>query len=175
MSDPPGCVRGELEPLAPIEFLDRSDEPEISLLDEVQQVEAPTGVPLGNGDNKPQIAPNELDLGLVSLPDVANEFDPLLGGDERIACQFQLSALTALDDPGEANFILCREQIMGRYRLEVKTDGVPDRRFPCSACHTTPVIGIPRHDSSNPEVITARPFRQEACTICCTPPTDSEQ
>ena len=47
LTNPPGCVRGELVALGVIEFLDRSDKAEVSLLDQVQEQHAAPGIPLG--------------------------------------------------------------------------------------------------------------------------------
>ncbi len=44
---PPGGVGGELEALAPVELLDGPDQPQIPLLDEVEDVEPPAHVTLG--------------------------------------------------------------------------------------------------------------------------------
>jgi hypothetical protein len=37
LSDPPGCIGGELEALAPVELLDGVHQAEVALLDEVQE------------------------------------------------------------------------------------------------------------------------------------------
>ena len=42
LADPPSGVRGELETLAPVELLDRMDQAEVALLDEVRQRQART-------------------------------------------------------------------------------------------------------------------------------------
>ena len=48
LANPPCGVGGELEPLAPVEFLNGADESEISLLYEVEKVQPATRVSLGD-------------------------------------------------------------------------------------------------------------------------------
>jgi hypothetical protein len=55
LADPPGGVRGELVAAAVVELLDRADEAERALLDEVQEREAAAQVALGDGDDEAQV------------------------------------------------------------------------------------------------------------------------
>jgi len=138
LANPPCCVCRELETFAPIEFLDCPNQSEVALLYEVEKIQSAACIPFGDGDHEPEIASDELAFGVVCLPDVANEDDTLLHVDVRVTCELLFGILAALDDACQPYLILCREEIVCRYRFEVQTDRIGDRSFPCSACHTTP-------------------------------------
>src|SRR5262249_57905170 len=55
LPDPPGRVRRELVPAAPVELLHGAVEPKRSLLDEVEEGDAKTAVALGDRDDKPKV------------------------------------------------------------------------------------------------------------------------
>ena len=55
LADPPRGVRRELEALAVVELLDRPDQPEVALLDQVEQRQAAAHVLLGDRDDQPQV------------------------------------------------------------------------------------------------------------------------
>ena len=59
LADPPGGVGGELEALAPVELLDRVDEPEVALLDQVEQRQTGALVPLGDRHHQAEVAVGE--------------------------------------------------------------------------------------------------------------------
>ena len=67
LADPPGGVRGELEPLAPVELLDGVHQAEVALLDQVQQGQARRLVLLGDRHDQPQVRLHERLLGLLAL------------------------------------------------------------------------------------------------------------
>ena len=67
LPDPPGRIRGELESFSPIELLDRPDEPEVAFLNEIQQVQPPARIPLGDRDHQPEVRPDERGLGRLPL------------------------------------------------------------------------------------------------------------
>src|SRR5205814_29606 len=70
LPDPPGGVGGELVALRPVELLDRPDEPDRALLDEVQEVHPRALVTLGPVDNETQVGLDHFPLGrLVTLGD----------------------------------------------------------------------------------------------------------
>ncbi len=56
LTDPPGGVGREAEAALRIELLQRVDQAEVPLLDEVEQRQAPVGVMLGNRHDEPQVA-----------------------------------------------------------------------------------------------------------------------
>ena len=55
LPDPPGRIRRELEPAAPVELLDRAVETERSLLDQVEERDAETAIALGDRDDQTEV------------------------------------------------------------------------------------------------------------------------
>ena len=62
LPDPPGRVGRELEALGVVELLDGADQPEVALLDQVQQRHAAAGVALGQRDDQPQVGLEQVRL-----------------------------------------------------------------------------------------------------------------
>jgi hypothetical protein len=58
LTDPPRCVRGELESTSPIESINRSHEAEGRLLDEILKIAAAILVLLRDGDRKSNVRLN---------------------------------------------------------------------------------------------------------------------
>ncbi len=81
LPDPPGGVRRELEALGVVELLDRADQPEVALLDEVGQTHPATGVLLGDADDQAQVGLEHVLLGLLALPDDVLQVGLELRGD----------------------------------------------------------------------------------------------
>ena len=65
LADPPGRVGGELEALAVVELLDRADQAEVALLDQVEQVQAAAHVALGDGHDQAQVGLDQRVLGVL--------------------------------------------------------------------------------------------------------------
>ena len=79
LADPPGGVGGKLVALGPVELLDRSDQADRALLDEVQEVHTGALVALGPVDDEAQVRLDHLPLGrLVTLGDAPAQVE-LLG------------------------------------------------------------------------------------------------
>src|SRR5205814_8408625 len=97
LADPPGGVGGELEATAPVEFLDRADQAEVALLDQVEQREATARVALGDRDDEAQV-----------------------GLHQRVLRRH----VVALGAAGEAHLVLAREQADLADLLEVEPDAV---------------------------------------------------
>ncbi len=68
LADPPGGVGGELEALRVVELLDRLDEAEVALLNEVEEEHPAADIALGDGDDQTQVRLGELLLGLFHRP-----------------------------------------------------------------------------------------------------------
>ena len=69
--------------LAVVEFLDRADQPQIPLLDKVEEAHAVGVVPLGDGNYQPQVGFRKLVLGAdVASLDAFGQGDFLLGGQQ---------------------------------------------------------------------------------------------
>jgi hypothetical protein len=67
LADPPGRVGGELVALGVVELLDRTDQAEVALLDEVQEEHPATGVALGERDDEAQVGLEQVVLGLLAV------------------------------------------------------------------------------------------------------------
>src|SRR5512134_467436 len=63
MADPPACIRGKPKPATVIETLDRLDEPNVALLNEVDKRHATMIETTGNGDDEPQVRFHECIFG----------------------------------------------------------------------------------------------------------------
>ena len=84
LADPPGGVRRELEALAVVELLDRADQPERPLLDQVEEREPAAEVALRDRDDEAQVRLDHLRLrGHVAALDPLGQVDLLVGGEER--------------------------------------------------------------------------------------------
>ena len=68
LADPPGRIRRELVPLGIIELLDGSDQPQVALLDQVQEQHPPSDVALGDRDDQAQVRLDQLLLGQLTIP-----------------------------------------------------------------------------------------------------------
>ena len=85
LPDPPGRVRRELEAASPVELLDRADEPERALLDEVEEREALVAVVLRDRDDEPEVRLDHPLLRLhVAALDPLRELDLLRGGQQLV-------------------------------------------------------------------------------------------
>src|SRR4029079_17281346 len=67
MADPPRGVGPELQVLGVVEPVDRTDQPEVALLDQVQEEHAAAGVTLGERDDKRQVGLDQVVLGALSV------------------------------------------------------------------------------------------------------------
>ena len=67
LADPPRRVRRELEALRVVELLDRTDQPEVALLDEVEQRHPATDVALGDRHDEAQVGLGELAAGELAV------------------------------------------------------------------------------------------------------------
>ena len=68
LPDPPGRVRAELVPLAPVELLDGPDQPEVPFLNQVQEQHAAADVLLGDADDEAQVGLDQAALRLLVPP-----------------------------------------------------------------------------------------------------------
>ena len=66
LADPPRGVGGELEALGVVELVDRPHQPEVALLDQVEQLHAAAGVTLGDRHDQAQVGLGELALGALA-------------------------------------------------------------------------------------------------------------
>src|SRR6266536_3022469 len=127
LPDPPGRVRGELETFGVVELLDRTDQPEVSLLDQIQQEHAAADVAPGDGDDQPQVGLDQLLLGQLALP-----LDPLQLADARAGgglVELGGGGLALLDRLGEDDLLLGGQQRDLADLLEVHPHRIVGRRL----------------------------------------------
>ena len=67
LPDPPGGIGGELEAAPELELVDGLHQANVAFLDEVEELQAPVGVLLGDGDDEAQVGLGHLALGLARL------------------------------------------------------------------------------------------------------------
>src|SRR3954447_20154094 len=85
LSDPEGRVRREAEALAPVELLDRADEPQHPLLDQVTEGKALALIAARVRDHQAEVGVDHAFLGSqVPALDALGEFDLLAGLQERV-------------------------------------------------------------------------------------------
>src|SRR5690606_20338123 len=84
LTDPPGGVGAELEPLPVLELLDGLDEAQVPLLDQVQERHPPAHIPLGDAHHQAQVGLDQLPPGLlVALLDPLGELHLFFRRQER--------------------------------------------------------------------------------------------
>ena len=83
LADPPGRVGRELVAAPVVELLDGADQPERTLLDQVQERQAAAEVALGDRDDQPQVGLDHVLLGgHVAALDALGERRPPVGGEQ---------------------------------------------------------------------------------------------
>lgn len=124
LTDPPGGVRGELVALGVVELLDRADQTEVALLDEVQEEHAAAGVTLGQGDHQTEVGLQEVVLGAAAVLGDDLQLALELGGELVGVGQLVLGEQAGLDAFGELDLLLGVEEGDLADLLEVVLDGV---------------------------------------------------
>ena len=114
LTDPPRGVGGELVALGVVELLDRADQAEVALLDQVQERHAAAGVALGQRDDEAQVGLEQVVLRAVAVAADPEVVAALRGG-ELLARLGELGHLlravqAGLDALGELDFFLGVEQ-----------------------------------------------------------------
>ena len=67
LADPPGRIGAELIAALVFEFIHRFHQPDIPLLDQVQELQAPVGIFFGDGDHQTQVGLDQLIFGQLGL------------------------------------------------------------------------------------------------------------
>ena len=88
LADPPRGVSGELEALCVVELVDRPHQPEVALLDQIEEGQSPVAVALGDRHDEAKVGLNEL---VLRLEPVAHE--PLVAGNPAGVEQVRLGPL----------------------------------------------------------------------------------
>src|SRR5581483_9282870 len=122
LPDPPGRVGRELVALPVVELLDRADEAEASLLDEVEEAEAAAEVALRDRDDEAEVRLDHLRLRRhVAALDALREGDLLVGGQEGYLADLAEVEAEAVERrlDGEVE-LRRRELVLFRLRLLVR-------------------------------------------------------
>ena len=125
LADPPGCVGGELEALAPVELLDRVHEAKVAFLDEVEQRETRRLVLLCDGHHETKVGLHERALRVFTLTSLPAKL-AFLGRRDVFATLFEGRSCsgTRLDGFGQSNFIIFGQQRVLANVGQIKTDKV---------------------------------------------------
>ena len=110
LADPPGRVRRELEPAAPVELLDGAVEAERALLDEIEERHAEPAIALRDRDDEPEVRLDHHALGDgVAALDALRERDLLGSGEQLVAADVGEEQLEAVGGAGYgAGLVLLR-------------------------------------------------------------------
>ena len=125
LADPPGGIGGELETLGVVELLHRTDQPQVALLDQVQEQHAAAGITLGQGHDQTQVGLEQVLLGAATVlgdplqlvPEFESQSAAFLG-------EFLLGEQTRLDPLGELDLLFGVEQRHLADLLQVVLDRV---------------------------------------------------
>ena len=124
LADPPRGICRELEALSPIEFLDRANQAKVAFLDEVEEIEAPPRVALGDRDDEPEIGAYEDGLGFVGGLDRVVKRGAFSSADLLALFDVLLGLLPGFDGSCEPDFVLSVEQAVVGDLSEIATDCV---------------------------------------------------
>ena len=131
LADPPRRVGAELEAAPVVELLDRADEPEVALLDEVEQRQAAVRVAARDGDDEAQVGLDQLVLRLhVPALDALGQRDLLLGREQR-----HLADLAQVHAHGSLLAVLMERSSLG---TSPRPPAPARRRPPGRPCRCTP-------------------------------------
>ena len=124
LADPPGGVGRELETLAPVELLHRVDQPQVALLDQIEQWQLRGLILLGDGDHQAQVGRDEGLGGLLAVVDPATQL-PLAGRrDPRSPVQFTSGLPGDFDGLGQSGLGVLGEQGMLTDVVQIEADQV---------------------------------------------------
>ncbi|MGX1252934.1 hypothetical protein RKD48_005445 [Streptomyces ambofaciens] len=105
LADPPGGVGGELVAPGVVELLDRADQPQVPLLDQVQHGQPAADVPLGHRHHEPQVGLDQAALGEAAHDDEPVEVEGEALVQVGAAPQLLLGEQPGLHAPGEVDLL----------------------------------------------------------------------
>ncbi len=83
LPDPPGGICREFVSLCPVKLVHRPDQACVALLDQIQDVQTPAGILLGDGNHQPEVGFRQLVLGrLIPLGDPLGKLHFFLGAQQ---------------------------------------------------------------------------------------------
>ena len=89
LPNPPGGICREFVSLCPVKFVHGTNQTRVALLNQIQDVQAPAGILLGDGDHQPEVCLGQLILGiLIALGDPLGQLHLLLSGQEPYLTDF---------------------------------------------------------------------------------------
>src|SRR5690606_19298899 len=108
LTDPPGRVGRELEALRVVVFLDRTVEPDVAVLDEVDERQAEARIALRDAHDEAQVRPDEAVVRALTLTDELAQVALVVG----IASRLESLSRDEpdLDVARQLDLLLCREQ-----------------------------------------------------------------
>ena len=136
LTNPPGGVGGKLEPLPPVELLHGMDEPEIALLDEVEQRHIRRLVLLGDRHDQAQVGVDEGVVGTLPIAHQRPQVTALRRGDHR-SRKLVTGVPAHLDGPGQIGLVVLREQRITTDLVKVQPDEILIRTLVAFLAHTT--------------------------------------
>ena len=128
LTNPPRGVGGELVALRVVELFDRTDQTEVTLLDQVQELHATPGVALGQGHDQAEVGLEQVVLRLLAVLGQEVQLAALAAGHlVGLVLQLVLGVQAGLDAAGQVDFLLGVQQGNLADLLEVVLDGVGGR------------------------------------------------
>ena len=124
LADPPRGVGGELEAPAPVEQLDRAHQPDVPLLDQVEQGKPLSLVLTSDRNDQTKVRHDEALAGGLGLADVGARLRDGLLRAKAAGAESLLGVVPALDGHGKLDLLLLGEERLPSRRLEVEPEVV---------------------------------------------------
>ena len=169
LADPPRRIGGELETLAIFELLNCADQSEIAFLDEVEERKTRFRIALGDRDDQAQVGADEALAGVVPTTSKHLEFGAVVLL-QLVLFEGRLCFYAALNRLGESHLVLCCEQWIGAYLVQVLANWIFARfrfgRSPSCNQRVRP-LGKCVDGTATPPAFTALPGKPFSRTSVC--------
>src|SRR5713226_1934570 len=133
LANPPRRIGAELVALRVIEFLDRANQADVALLDQVQQTHAPANILFRYADDQAQVGLGQAALSLLTIFDVA-----IIAHGRRLE---QLAA-PALHTTRQAHFLLCGKQGNAPDLAQVHAHGIVEAALDISNHYAQAIMQV---------------------------------